>query len=46
MFAAAPDGSITVHVGNERTQAVFRIADCRETRAVLKTILGHARAHG
>ena len=46
MFAAAPDGSITVHVGNERTQAAFRIADCRETRSVLKTLLGHVRAHG
>ncbi|MFN3242372.1 MAG: bifunctional alpha,alpha-trehalose-phosphate synthase (UDP-forming)/trehalose-phosphatase [Planctomycetota bacterium] len=46
MFDAAPRGALTVKIGGGRTGARFRLADCRETRAFLQTMLTRSKAHG
>ena len=46
MFAAAPDDAITVHVGDGRTAARYRLADCHEARAVLRGLVAQANVEG
>jgi len=46
MFEAAPADALTVKIGSGRTDARFRLTDCRETRSFLQAMLIRSSAHG